>query len=1394
MSKSGAPSASVSASASASSHDPHSLPPNVKGLIQRYLAVSIPTITLTPELIDVLDRSETIIPQRIQVTMRWWKEDSACSLSVYPKLNSPMSQSLQKRQSLLRQRQQQQQDRQRLQQQHRHHQMIQEHQQQLEHQHQQEHDRQRQTPEISDPTRAFTATQPSATPSPVPTSGTVQAHSRSAAAASFLRRPWSGTRLLNVFRKGKAKSKNPKATLPTIEPTDADMRAATPATVRGVDAILMPSHVDHPASVTIVTQEPQAQPSSQTQPPSATASTLGLVQGASEVKPLPSLPDAAYPITVAYPVRCPLDQLRRYFVEMTSLTIEVQITPELSVLATVPNMTDLFNNINGTFSGVFSFSTVLQNDNPRFRLEKLFQQRVVLGMVVFQAWFQDTSDVGDDSEDSDSISTNSMLVMLAENAPGAITHHPHPAYPHRHHPTPQTQRAAYPSQQPQQQQRPTPPFQYPSFPPQHMQPASGPSRAPLSQVHPFDQPPHAHIPIPQTHLQPSAQGRSTPVPLAPDRRDPAQVHPLEREGYGHRLSMRFDQDGRPISVGHGSIPPRLVETGLRHERPSSRQDFDRPVQGHLSHPGRYHASLATSAANAEAARMRAQAQTPLHLHGSRSDARVPVPEMDLPDPHRHHHYHHHRPSGHTSRLGHSHPHMTQHVRQQPSIDESVVRDNGHRSRETHATRPQSSQGGGARSRPRAGATAAAIGRLESVLARGEDLLHGMRTSLALDPEEVRSMSARNIRSSAGMYADNFGDDRSIMPYHEVLPYWPTKSRFSLEMSIPTAYLTSRGLLKGSSTKHRKYASAPTPTTEYDDDDHHEDNNNPRSSSRQRHRDWERYGDQGARARQHHQHQQSPLPTPRMSDRFEEDRQEQRESRQQATRGRTAQRWEDITPSAAATAVPTVTPAAPSTSTPRQLRRSGRPIQFEKLSARSDLARLRLVQEESMQPRYQSFEQRASAEAGPTTSRHDSARLRQPVGSSSPYSRQQQQQSGFSSQRQPGYAPAPEPSAAAVNEWPFQQSPRQSRQPRKSRSYPQDESRSSRHSRRHSRRRSRSRRRRRLSSNDRLQIRMNPRAGDMLNYIPDLFPSRSVSALLVPEYYSSLSGSSGSSESVSPGNGSSSGSMSSEDDFEEEMMSRRPFGVGDIDMSGRQSRLQKRPHRSYRQPLDVQQRAKRHQSQRFHHDPHQQRAFSGTSTARQEKKSSKGPRFYPQHFNFKVQCQLQLTPEVMAACMVENISVEVWKLNSKRQTMVELGSAKLPLHKVLSRIMQKTAAASAAPFSADATSTPHAPPSRYATPTAAFYQDQGRHHRYATRSTTAAAAAAAAASAAALNASVPGMDRYPSRAERDRFKEGWRLEPSVYDIRSRQGTLVGQLDADVWIHPRSRSDSMVSAAA
>ncbi|KAF9109157.1 hypothetical protein BGX27_007935 [Mortierella sp. AM989] len=1191
MSKSGAQSVSASASASASSHDPHSLPPNVKGLVQRYLAVSIPTITLTPEVIDILDRSEILIPSKIQVTMRWWKEDTTCSLSVFPKLNSPLPEAIERRQNLLRLRQQQEKQ-----------------QQDLFQLQQLQQDRQQERQDLANPIFHGSNAQPTTS---------TQVHHRSAA-ASFLRRPWSGARLLNVFRKGKSKKEHKTSTPDTA--AAQVVSTMIPTDVRNIDALNL-THVGDGIDTPTVT----------------------------ETKPLPSLPEAAYPITVAYPIRCSLDQLHRYFLEMTSLTLEIQITPELSVITTVPNLTDLFRNINSTFSGVFPFSTVMQNDDVRLKSEKLFKKRVVLGMVVFQAWSQDTSDVGDDSDESDSISTNSVLAMLAENG---ATRHPHQSHHRQNSLHDQYVRSAY---RPEQH---APPSQFP-HPSQRAHPTLGPPRLPSQ--HTANRTPHSlanpamvpQLSIPQPHMVHQSSVAPSRSQYPREQGVAPQAPLTNRDSYGPRISMRY-----------GNETPQSD-----HRKVLSHPSSDGVTGGATYHTDGYRSKGVIHQPSRE--------RIP---HSSNYHARQPVDEVEI-GPHREQNRYPNvkAPTTETGPSGERILRRGRHEYIQPSTHEYIHNNMRRRSEDTN---PPSQSG---RSRPRASATAAAIGRLDSVLARGEDLLQGMRTSLALDPEEVRFMSARNIRSSA---MHNEMEDDRYMPYHEVLPYWPSKSKFSLEMSIPIAYLTSRGLLKGSHS--RKHVSRPTLNIRQD---------RPSTSQRM---NWERTEDLRG------PHRQSPSPAPGMS---EHHHHPQRHARHASSLYQSESRSRASRPATGPT------PVTASGSTPRLLRRSGRPIQFERLSPRSDLERLRLAQEESIRPRYQSFQtdNLMSAANSPTAPQQD--RYQPP--NQTPQQPQQQ--------RHPYGGPYGHPSA----HWPPQNQPRDQRSPphpRKSKSYPSSSSMEESRAKRMNRRR--------LSSNDRLQIRMNPRAGDLLNYIPGLFPSRSMSALLVPEYHSSLEGSSAST--------SNSSSTGTEDD---EQIGRYDFAGG---MGGRQSRLQKRPNRSYRQYYPDSQQAKRHQSQRFH----QPRA-SGQPSRRGER----GSRVHPQHFNFRASCQLQLTPEVMAACMMENISVEVWKLNSKRQTMIELGSAKLPLHKVLSRIMQKTA-----------TTGPTAPFGARAGHGGVGYQ-QGQYMDPRT-----------------------GAEGRHTKSSREGFKDGWRLEPSVYEIRSRQGTIVGQLDADVWILPRSRSDSMVSAAA
>ena len=609
----------------------------------------------------------------------------------------------------------------------------------------------------------------------------------------------------------------------------------------------------------------------------------------------------------------------------------------------------------------------------------------------------------------------------------------------------------------------------------------------------------------------------------------------------------------------------------------------------------------------------------------------------------------------------------------------------------------------------------------------------MKTSLALDPEEVRTRSARHLRSS--VLKDDHQDDSRFRPYHESLPYWPSKSRFKLELSIPTAYLTSHGLLKGS--KHKKYHPLPLP----------EQQQSHSKQQRQSHH----------RSLQQQQQQQSQSITSTVSSSAsglavvpENLTRSPRLIRQSGRDSRGQEFWTSMMGGGGHRREDSLEEG--SESTPRRLRRSGKPIHFEKVARKSDLARLQLAQEQSAATaydHYQSFQTspgRSSRQYRREDQHQDRQGTRRRRSSSGSRRKNGPSSPSFSSHQQPrkskSYPPATFPTIGADPGQPWKQQHR-----------------------------------RRLSSNDRLQIRMNPRPGDLLNDTPDLFPSRSMSGLVRPEYHSSVTGSSfsGAEDSYSTGQ---SYSVSTEDD------DLRYGGA----MGGRQSRLQRRRKvPSVEEEEDVDEEVERVNQQRRRRKRSQDRRKESRQRRRRNKDQERGfgheqgpgkrqQGVHPQHFNFKAQCQLMLTPEVMAACMLENISVEVWKLNPKRQTMIELGSAKLPLHKVLSRILQKSAATSASGAVSHGSSHgnlwggPGGPQdSYYGSGSAARMREWQQQQR--------------GGGGGGGRARAAGT-----------FKEGWRLEPSLYDIRSRQGTVIGQLDADVWILPRSRSDSMVSAAA
>ncbi|KAF9089148.1 hypothetical protein BGX29_012187 [Mortierella sp. GBA35] len=695
MFKSAVPSVAPSASASASSHDTHSLPPAFKGPVQRFLAVSLPTITLTPEFIDILDAVDVSIPSRLQVTIRWWNEDSASSLSVYPKLNSPLSPSIEAHQSFLRQQrldkekalQLQQQQQQGLQQQ----------------KQEQEQEQERQQNPLS--TTAGNSAQPS-----LPT----QTQQRSMA-AKFLRRPLTGgARLMNVFRIGTNKRAKDSKASNVKTPLSSTALENDTAALRGND---LPDtdkrrQDDHPDRVGIPTPTPNP----------TTAPTPAPPRPPAEAKPLPTLPDAAYPVTVAYPVRCSLDQLYRYFLEMTSLTLEIQIAPNLIVLASVPNLADLFRNIHGTFSGVFPFTTVLLNDNPQLATQKIFSRRSVLGMVVFQAWSQDTSDIGDTSEESESGSFGSVHPDNDDNnnnntdeQPAAYhrQHYPHGSIHHHRqhsHHQPVDHPAGYYRHPPQPQPPPLQTPTYPQQPPYRLRPSLGIPSKQSQPIYPLN--PNT-IMDPATLLQQQRQRAAATSPHGQHHRGGSSYNQQpssgsrHRDTHGHQPSLRFDDESmayRPRRFPSYPHPHAIGPSAMPYE--------DRYREGRGGGGGRQ--QVTTGAAGVGS------------FGPSRQFPIAKLPASDLGPPH----------DGTYRRFARSSV-------QRPSQDESAFR--YRRSEGTNTTTHHSQN---SRSRPRSGATAAAIGRLDSVLARGEDLLQGMKTSLALDPEEVRMRSARHLRSSA----------------------------------------------------------------------------------------------------------------------------------------------------------------------------------------------------------------------------------------------------------------------------------------------------------------------------------------------------------------------------------------------------------------------------------------------------------------------------------------------------------------------------------------------------------------------------------------------------------------------------------------------------------------------
>ncbi|KAK3805400.1 MAG: hypothetical protein JOS17DRAFT_46793 [Linnemannia elongata] len=664
MFKAAVPSVAPSASASASSHDTHSLPPAFKGPVQRFLAVSLPTVTLTPEFIDILDSVDVVIPSRIQVTIRWWNEDTASSLAVFPRLNSPLPPSIEVHQALLRKQQ-----------------LNKEKPLQSQRPQQAEPQQQQSQQELPLSSIASNSALPSLTTAPQPRS----------MATKFLRRPWAtgGARLMNVLRIGNTKKSKADNALPSKNPLAADAHKGSqqPQDYHAVTETLPPKNKRRQDVQPLSNLIPSLELTTPTSPPPAAAAPA-------DAKPLPTLPDAAYPVTVAYPVRCSLDQLYRYFLEMTSLALEIQITPSLTILASVPNLADLFRNIHGTFSGVFPFTTVLQNNDPNLAHHKIFNRRTVLGMAVFQAWCQDTSDVGDTSEGSDSTSNASIHNeeqptalhhhhhhhhrRRSHNGQGSIRHHRQPSYQHFGHPTEHSS-ASYHHPPPhhslhQQQQmhrvRPSPEVPSKQPPPGH----------PLSPSAVVDPTGHHQ----QQQKLPQHQHQHQRGARIIDRRPP--VGPRHPDSHLHyQSSLRFDDE--PITYRHRRFPSHPHPNAIGPSEMLYENQNHRGSRGGGS--GRQQDMTGAAGVGSIDSSSR---QFP--------NIKLPIPDLGLP-------------------YDASYRRQARNGVQRPSQEDSLYR---HRRSEDTNTTTHHSQG--SRSRPRSGATAAAIGRLDSVLARGEDLLQG----------------------------------------------------------------------------------------------------------------------------------------------------------------------------------------------------------------------------------------------------------------------------------------------------------------------------------------------------------------------------------------------------------------------------------------------------------------------------------------------------------------------------------------------------------------------------------------------------------------------------------------------------------------------------------------------
>ncbi|KAG0227079.1 hypothetical protein BGW42_003168 [Actinomortierella wolfii] len=804
---------SATASASTSSAEPYSLPPNFKGLIQQYLAISIPTITFTTELVDLLDQAQVRLHStRVKVVIRWWKQERASALAVYPKLNNAPD-------------------------------LI--------------HRNVLQLPNTQEPSyvssyhaldASSSAAQPTLPPVLSSSSSKHPQHHQNQQQQRQGRIRGQLKRLLGT----KNKQHRHRTQQSPLDSTSKDTAAASshqrhqqqqqqqrqeiqkgkgnlfkrifsskgPSTPRSRSAAAAPEQEERDG-VAVSPSDPVRSASTNNNNNNNNnnhnnSSTYNNpTSTARDSKPLPDLPESALPLTVAYPLRSSLELFHQYVHNMSALMLEIHICPDLVALATVPDMSELFSNLNGTFSGVFPFVAAVPSRiaHHASMAERMLGKRAILGMVVFQAWFQDTSDVADTSEDAESTSAGSPLSERLESLDDRLSSPPTHSI-HKPHPQPHLVPHMPPLHASHPHPHPRPPFpqvqqhENQFRPQQHhhqRQPSQGEGLHQAQQNHPIYHPHHlrqhatnytSHHPYAQEQPQTFQQ----PV-LYPDQQQQQQRQ--QQHQYASSSYQKYPHPHQPHHAypaqnptHQSQIPPLQPAYRNAHQGPEppppSSQNTMLPQQ-RLLPPGTRPGRIQIPVPQVESSPMNAGTNT-APLSSSSKDAPL------------------------------------RHGRQRSTMDDyaRLAAYEPRMSVETNRTTPSS------RSRPRSDATATAIGRLGTLLMRGEQLMQGIKTSFDLDPEEVRvreDSAQQRLRGRA-----SHGEIQSRTPIastprqsrpvsfppdssswiasnnnnnKDPVPYWPNHSRFTLEVSVCTAYLTSRSLLKRSKSSRLSLPSKST---------------------------------------------------------------------------------------------------------------------------------------------------------------------------------------------------------------------------------------------------------------------------------------------------------------------------------------------------------------------------------------------------------------------------------------------------------------------------------------------------------------------------------------------------------------------------------------------------------